>query len=131
MSKTYSDIKCLVKDEIDSIRRRDGELPPTAYVVIEVAARLKTIQPWIGYDAHKPLALNLRGVIEEITKGKTNTLRVRNAEDKAMDVLWISPDPYDRLEESMGDSRQIGRSVDKAPVLLKKEKLKKKLKKVS
>jgi hypothetical protein len=120
----------LVKNEVDSIRRRDGELPPTAYIVVELATRLKTLQPWEGYDKFKPLPWNLRGVVEEVVKGKPNAARPKK-EDKDLEVLWISPDPYDRLEESMGDSHQIGRSVDKAPMLLKKEKLKKKLKKVS
>jgi hypothetical protein len=130
-TKTYSDIKCLVKNEIDSIRRRDGELPPTAYVVIEVATRLKTVQPWAGYDAKKTLAINLRGVVEEITKGKTNTLRVRNAEDKDMDVLWINPSPYDALEDSLGDRVRVGRSVDATPISTRKEKLKKRLREAS
>lgn len=131
-TKTYSDVKCLVKNEIDSIRKRDGELPPTAYVVTEVTNRLKTIQPWAGYDAKKTLAINLRGVVEEITKGKPNMLRVRNAEDKDVDdAPWVSPSPYENLENSLGDKALVSRSVDASPISTRKEKLKKKLRQAS
>lgn len=125
--KSYSEVCCLVKNEIASIRRRDGELPPTAYVVVEIANRLKTIQPWEGFDTSKPLAQNFRGVVEEVLKGKKNPNKP-SKEDPDMDVLWISPDPYDVLEDAIGDRLQIGRSVDRSPTITKKQKLKKKLK---
>ena len=126
-TKPYSEVQCLVKNEIDSIRRRDGELPPTAYLVVEVADRLKKIQPWDGFDPHKPLAQNIRGVVEEVIKGKRNPGHPKK-EDLDADVIWISPDPYDRLEDSLGDTRKVGRSVDSDPFLAKKEKLKRRLK---
>ena len=129
--KTYSEVVCLVKNEVESIRKRDGVLPPTAYVVAEVANRMKTMQPWQGYDAHAPLAYNLRCVIEELTKGKVNANRPKK-EDPDDEVIWISPNPYDALEESLGGSKgQVSRSVDRAPVAAKKAKLKKKMKQVS
>lgn len=124
--KSYSEVQCLVRNEVDSIRRRDGVLPPTAYVVVEVATRMKTIQPWDGYDKGKPLAQNLRSIIEEVIKGKKNTNRPAK-EDPDMGVLWISPDPYDELEDNLGDRLRIGKSVDRSPTLTKKQKLKKKL----
>ena len=129
--KTYSEIKCLVKNEIDSIKKRDGELPPTAYIVIEVANRLKMTQPWLGYDGARTLAINLRGVIEEITKGRPNVYNIRNVEDKDMDVIWISPSPYENLEDSLGDLALVGRSVDATPISTRKEKLKKRLRQAS
>ena len=133
--KTYSDIVCLVKNEIDSIKRRDGELLPSAYVVMEIAVRMKNVQPWDGYDNTHTLARNLRGVIEEILKGKKNPLRQvdpkKPVEDPDMEVLWISPNEYDNLEDSLGTKALVGRSVDRCPTMAKKEKLKKKLKKAS
>lgn len=132
--KTYSDIVCLVRNEIDSIRKRDGELAPSAYVVMEIATRMKNVQPWDGYDQTATLALNLRGVIEEILKGKKNPLRQvdpKKAEDPDMEVIWISPNEYDNLEDSLGSKQLVGRSVDRCPTLTKKEKLKKKLKQAS
>lgn len=125
-TKPYSEIKCLVKNEVDSIRRRDGELPPTAYLVIEITDRLKKITPWEGYDPHKPLAQNIRSIVEELVKGRLNPGHPSKS-DPDRDVLWISPDPYDRLEDSLGDLHHIGRSVDSAPVVLGKAKLKKRL----
>lgn len=129
-TKPYSEIKCLVKNEVDSIRRRDGELPPTAYLVVEITDRLKKVTPWEGYDTHKPLAQNIRGVVEELVKGKWNPAHpVKSDPDK--DVIWISPDPYDRLEDDIGDRHRIGRSVDSAPVAVGKSKLKRRLRAVS
>lgn len=130
--KKYSEVKCLVKNEINSIKSRDGELPPTPYVVVEVANRLKKLQPWEGYDQKSPLAANLKGIIYEIIKGRMNiTSRPPETEsDIDMDVIYISPNPFEALQENI-DSRDIGRSVNRLPSLTKKEKLKKKLKKAS
>ena len=128
-TKAYSEVKCLVKNEVDSIRRRDGELPPTAYLVVEIADRLKKMNPWEGYDPHKPLAQNIRGIVEELLKGKINPGHPKK-EDPDMGVLWISPDPYDRLEDTLGDRLQIGRSVDSAPMVMGKAKLKRRLRAV-
>ena len=131
MQKTHSDIKCLVKNEIDSIRKRDGELPKMAYVVTEVATRLKTTQPWQGYDHHKPLAQNLRPIVEALITGKTNYMFVVPKEDLDMDVCYISPNEYDSLEDTLGDKKKVGKSVDALPHACRKEKLKKRLKQVS
>jgi hypothetical protein len=129
--KNYSDIKCLVKNEIESIKKRDGELPPTAYVVTEVASRLKTLSPWDGYDRKKPLCQNLRAVVEELVKGKLN-IRGMKSEDMDMDVIYISPNPYEALEDSLGSKVNVGRSVDNLPATMsKRAKLKKKLRKAS
>jgi hypothetical protein len=129
--KTYTEVQCLVRNEINSIQKRDGELPPTAYVVMELATRLKNLQPWMGYDQKKTLAVNLKGVIEEFTKGKPNPNRIRNAEDKDMDVIWISPNPIEALDDQIGNRRLVGAAVDRAPIGVKKEKLKKRLRQAS
>ena len=129
--KTYSDVKCLVKNEVDSIRKRDGELPKTAYVVMEVATRLKTLAPWDGYDAHKPMAQNLRPIVESVVTGKVNPLHVPPKEDLDMDAFFISPNEYDSLEDTIGDKKSVGKSVDALPHACRKEKLKKRLKQVS
>lgn len=132
--KSYSDIVCLVRNEIDSIRKRDGELAPSAYVVMEIALRMKNVQPWEGYDVSKSLTLNLRGVVEEILKGKKNPFHQIDPlkpEDADMEVFWISPNEYDNLEDSLGNKQLVGRSVDRCPTLTKKEKLKKQLKSAS
>ena len=128
--KTYSDVVCLVRNEIDSIRKRDGALPPTAYVVMEIGVRLKNLQAWEGYNPKKSHTMNLRGVVDELLKGLTNTDRPEKS-DPEMEVLWISPSPYEALEDSLGDKRQVGRSVDRCPTTVRKEKLKKKLKQAS
>lgn len=128
--KTYSDIKCLVKNEVDSIRRRDGELPKTAYVVMEVATRLKTLSPWEGYNPQKPLAQNLRPIVESLVTGKADVNRPQK-EDLDMDVIYISPNEYEYLEDVKDDRKKVGKSVDALPHACKKEKLKKRLKQVS
>jgi len=46
-------------------------------------------------------------------------------------VIWISPNEYDNLEDSLGSKQLVGRSVDRCPTLTKKEKLKKRLKQAS
>jgi len=131
MLKNYSDIKCLVKNEVDSIRKRDGELAKTAYVVMEVALRLKTLAPWDGYDSHKPMAQNLRPIVESVVTGKVNPLHVPPKEDLDMDAFYISPNEYDSLEDTIGDKKRVGKSVDALPHACRKEKLKKRLKQVS
>jgi hypothetical protein len=101
---------------------------------MEIATRMKNVQPWDGYDQTATLALNLRGVIEEILKGKKNPLRQvdpKKTEDPDMEVIWISPNEYDNLEDSLGSKQLVGRSVDRCPTLTKKEKLKKRLKQAS
>lgn len=128
--KTYSDVVCLVKNEIDSIRKRDGALPPTAYVVIELETRLKTLQAWEGYNPHKTHMLNLRGVVDEVLRGVPNADKPTK-ENFDMEVIWISPSPYDALEDSLGDKKAVGRSVDRCPTATRKEKLKKRLKAAS
>ena len=130
-TKAYSEVQCLVRNEINSIRKRDGVLPPTAYVVVEIADRLKTLQPWVGYNHRKSLGINLRGVVEEFTKGIPNPNRIRNAEDKDMDVIWISPNPIEALDDQIGNRRLVGAAVDGAPIGVKKEKLKKRLRQAS
>jgi hypothetical protein len=130
-TKTYTEVKGLVKAEIDSIKKRDGVLPPTPYVVMEVSNRLKNLQPWQGYNATVTLSQNLRGIIEEITKGKRNILKVVNPEDKEVEVIWVSPSPYEALGDAIGDFQMVGRSVDSAPISTRKEKLKKRLREAS
>ena len=131
MLKTYSDVKCLVKNEVDSIRKRDGELPKTAYVVMEIATRLKNLSPWDGFDPHKPMAQNLRPIVESIMTGKVNPLHVPPQEDLDMDAFFISPNEYDSLEDTLGDRKRVGKSVDALPHAMKKEKLKKRLRHAS
>lgn len=128
-NKTYSDVVCLVRNEIDSIRKRDGVLSPTAYVVMELGTRLKNLQAWEGYNSSKSHMMNLRAIVDEILKGTQNIDRPRNNVD--MDVIWLSPNPYDVLEDSLGDRKAVGRSVDRCPTATKKEKLKKRLKQAS
>ena len=129
--KLYSDIKCLVKNEVDSIRKREGELPKTAYIVMEVAVRLKTLAPWEGYDAHKPLAQNLRPIVESVVTGKSNPFNPPPKEDLDMDAIYISPNEYDHLEDVRGDRKKVGKSIDALPHACKKEKLKKRLRQAS
>ncbi len=127
-TKTYTEVRTLVKQEIDAIKKRDGVLPPGAYIVVEVASRLKTLTPWEGYDKAYPLAKNLRSIVEDIIQGKPNL----EAKAKRETVVPLSKDVYDNLEDILGDRRQISRSVDSLPSsVVKREKLKKKLKRVS
>jgi hypothetical protein len=122
--KPYTEVKSLVKSEIDSIKKREGELPPGAYIVLEVATRLKTLTPWEGYDKAYPLARNLRKVVEDILHG----VPVPGVKKKEENIIPLSKDPYDNLEDSLGDIHLISRSVDSLPSsVAKREKLKKKL----
>ena len=127
--KTYSDIRCLVKNEIDQMKRRDGDLPKTAYVVMEIVIRLKTLAPWEGFDNHKPLAQNIRPIVEEVMHGTKNVNRGK--EDLDLDVIYLSPDAYERLDDVIGDKKRVGKSIDDLPYMAKKQKLKKRLRKVS
>jgi hypothetical protein len=121
-TKTYTEVKTLVKNEIDSIRKREGELPPNAYIVVEVADRLKTLTPWESYDKAYPLARNLRKVVEDVMKGNPCP------KQKEGNIVPLAKDPFDNLEESLGTPRLISRSVDSLPSsVAKREKLKKKL----
>ena len=120
----------MVKNEIESIRKRDKELPPVAYVVMEIGTRLKNLQAWEGYNPKKSHTRNLRGVVDEILKGIVNTDRPIKG-DPEMDVIWISPSPYEALEDSIGDKKAVGRSVDRTPTATKKAKLKRKLRQAS
>jgi len=123
-TKTYVEVKTLVKQEIDSIKKREGELPPGAYIVVEVADRLKTLTPWEGYDKAYPLARNIRKVVEDITHGIPGPKR------KEENIIPLSKDPFDNLEDSLGNIHLISRSVDSLPSsVAKREKLKKNLRK--
>lgn len=127
--KTYTEVRTLVKQEMESIRKRDGEMPKTAYLVVEIADRLKTMTPWEGYDRGVRLGMNLRKVVEDIVQGKPN---YEAQAKRAGNVIPLSKDPYDNLQDSLGDKRKTSRSVDSLPSsVTKKEKLKKRLKQVS
>ena len=130
-TKTYTEVRSLVKQEIDAIKKRDGELPPGAYLVTEIAVRLKTLTPWNGYDKAFPLARNIRKVVEDITQGKPN-FEAQEKRESILALLPLSKDEYDHLEDTLGDRKQISRSVDSLPSsVVKRQKLKKKLKQVS
>ena len=63
---TESEVRCLVRREIDSIKKSEsGVLPPTPYVVLEVIRRLKTLKPWEGLGASEPLGEALRLLVEQ------------------------------------------------------------------
>lgn len=125
MSKSYTEVQSLVRAEIASIKKRDGELGPTPYVVLEVASRLRTITPWDGYDPHKPLAANLRDVIEEMLKGSLNVNRpVKSLATSSPDIYDMDCGPYIETLQDYRDSKRIGRAVDLAPIQTKKAKLK-------
>ena len=123
--KTYTEIRSIVKQEIDTIKKRDGELPPGAYIVVEVATRLKTLTPWEGYDKAYPLAKNLRKIVEDVIQKKPNL------EAKKAEIIPLATDAFENLHETLFDDYEVGRSVDSLPsTIVKREKLKKKLKKV-
>lgn len=63
--RKLEDVVRIVKDEIETIRKRDGELPKTAYLVIEIVTRLKTLQDWEGKDPKKKHALCIREIVEK------------------------------------------------------------------
>ena len=63
---TEPEVRCLVRREIDSIKKSEsGVLPPTPYVVLEVIRRLKTLKPWEGLSASEPLGEALRLLVEQ------------------------------------------------------------------
>ena len=107
-NKRYTEVVCMIQDEIDSIKSKNGELPPTAYVVVEVSSRLKSLQHWEGYNPKKSHTVNIRNIVEEILKGKRNIDHAVTQPD--LNVIWIAPPE----EDTVG--------------LIKREKLKKRLK---
>jgi hypothetical protein len=130
--KTYTEVRSLVKKEIDAIKKRDGELPPTAYIVTEIAVRLKTLTPWDTYDKAYPLARNLRKVVDDIIQGKPNleALAKKESREEILALLPISKDEYDELQDNLGDKKKTSKSVDLLPsTVAKRQKLKRKLRK--
>lgn len=123
--KTYTEVRTLVKQEMEQIKKRDGEYPKTAYLVVEIADRLKTISPWEGYNHGIRLGMNLRMIVEDLIAGKPNYEAQAKREGN---VVPLSKDPYDNLEDALGDKRKTSRSVDMLPSsTAKRQKLKKNL----
>jgi len=68
--QTYESVVSLCKKEIKSIKERDGELSPTAYIVCEIISRLKTITSWPERNPHETLGCSIRKIVESIIKGE-------------------------------------------------------------
>lgn len=67
---TETEVRRLVRREVDSICKREGgALPPTPYVVVEVIERLRTLKPWEGLGATDPISRALRKLVEEQVVG--------------------------------------------------------------
>jgi len=67
---TETEVRRLVRREVDSICKREGgALPPIPYVVIEIIGRLKTLKPWDGVDTSQPIGRALRALVEEAVRG--------------------------------------------------------------
>jgi hypothetical protein len=62
--KTKEDIFRLVQTELQGIRKRDGELGPTPYVVLEIIDRLKTVNEWQDRDHTRSVAFGIRELVE-------------------------------------------------------------------
>jgi len=123
--KTYTEIRGLVKKEMEAITKRDGERPKSAYLVVEIIERLKNIAPWEGYEYTLRLGMNIRKVVEDIIEGKPNYEAQEAREGR---VVPFSQDAYKNLNDAIGDKHKLNRSVDQLPALSRKERLKKKLK---
>lgn len=93
----------LVRKEVESIKKRDGELPKTAYLLIEIASRLKTVTNWEGRDPREKVMMSIRKILENILK-KTPTpissLKTVVEDDK------FSPHPELGLDVDWSDRRQ-------------------------
>lgn len=56
----------LVRSEISAIKKRDGLLPPRAYLAVEVAERLRTVKTWEGRDPAHTHIYAVRLIVEEV-----------------------------------------------------------------
>lgn len=67
---TETEVRRLVRREVDSICKREGGmLPPIPYVVVEIIDRLRTLKPWEGMDTSQPMGRALRTLVEEAVTG--------------------------------------------------------------
>ena len=67
---TETEVRRLVRREVDSICKREGgALPPTPYVVVEVIERLRTLKPWEGLGTTDSISRALRKLVEEQVVG--------------------------------------------------------------
>jgi hypothetical protein len=91
----------LIAKEILALRKEVQPLPPTPYVVLELASRCK-IEPWEGYDASSSYLANIRRLVDHILKGDgikyLNTRKCEAGKDRprvddpyGADVDWGSP----------------------------------------
>ena len=61
---TEADVKTQVHHAILSILKRDGTLPPNAYLWAEVHSRLATLKPWEGMKPKESIGRALRPIVE-------------------------------------------------------------------
>lgn len=62
--KKQEDVLRMVQNEISSIKKRDGVLDKTPYVVLEIIDRLKTVTEWENRDTTKSVAFSIRELVE-------------------------------------------------------------------
>jgi hypothetical protein len=62
--KSREEVIKSVQSEIAAIQKRDGELPKTPYVVLEIIERLKTTTDWTDRDRTKPVGKCIRELVE-------------------------------------------------------------------
>ena len=88
---TETEVRRLVRREVDSICKREGgALPPTPYVVIEILGRLKTLKPWEGLPASTPMGGALRVLVYESVRGVPRQPKTSQAPPEDDDP-WLLP----------------------------------------
>jgi hypothetical protein len=105
--------------------RKETPLPPTPYVVMELASRYK-ITPWEGYDAKVPYVANLRRLVDRILRGDgIEYLKARRSEAAQNDDP--DDDPFG-ADVDWRSERESQRAVDTLfPNARRRERLKRHL----
>jgi len=87
--QTFESVVSLCKKEIKSIKDRDKELGPTAYVVCEIISRLKNITTWPERNPNEKIGESIRKIVESILKGEIKAKpQEKVAFDANYDVDW-------------------------------------------
>lgn len=109
--KKKNDVLKLVQAEIDSIRKRDGVLDKTAYVVLEVVDRLKTVTDWEERDHSKTMAMSIRELVEFCMKNPGYKVpnphtKIKTIYEDAEPFDYFDPDPSLEVDWDSKDSVQ-------------------------
>lgn len=108
--KKRDDVLRMVQNEVSSIRKRDGELDKTPYVVLEIIDRLKTVTEWEDRDVTKTVAFSIRELVEFVIKNpkaklpsKPTTLKTIYEDAESFDDF----DPHPELEVDWEHSKSV------------------------